>query len=899
MRYDESVSFPRERQDSAWLSHVLRPASRHPRSLSLFSHLALMLTFCVAVEAQTTLLTIEPTAEQPRNSEGDIIELKDGRLCLIYTRFSGGTSDHAAADLAMRTSADGGRTWNADKIIVSGDGGGNVMSVSLLRLADGRIALFYLHKRSLEDCRPVMRLSHDECATFSEPTRCINDEVGYYVLNNDRAVQLAGGRLVLPVALHNKPGQEEPDWAGRLMCYLSDDLGKNWRRSQSTLIGPSRDGKRAIVQEPGVVQLTDGRLMMFCRTDSGSQYVSYSTDQGDTWSTLAPSDLISPLSPATIERIPWSGELLSVWNDHSGEHAYPQGKRTPLCAAISQDEGETWARSGLLEDDPEGWYCYTAMTFLRDRVLLAYCAGHNQVGGLNRLKVVSFTEDELARVSAAGPRGLSENGSVSAGEPIDIGSRRELFVDQYLIDRLAGVRLELHRPVRREIVFRTDAAWEGNGSAYQSVFQDGDRFRMYYRGGHHPNSKAYRINKSSWEALCLAESKDGIHWTRPELGIVEFRNSTKNNLILDETMVQEIGGSPAHTAVFKDTNPECPDSERYKIVIVGSKPRGLYLMVSADGIHFRLKSGKPFATAGAFDSQNLMFWDTVGGVYREYHRSFDKGVRGIMTAASKDPNSFPKPQWLKYPGAVEQALYTNQVQPYYRAPHIFMGFPMRYNDLGWSPSMTELPGLEERQYRAKQHPRYGTAVTDAAFMTSRDGVTFRRWGEAFIRPGPARKDTWVYGDNFIFWGIVQTKSHLQDAPDEISVYATEGYWQGAFTSFRRYTLRIDGFVSAQAPLSGGQLVTKPLTFDGSQLEMNFSTSAAGSVRVELQDAAGQPMTGFTLDDCHVQYGDQLDRIVSWKSGSDVGRLAGKVVRLEFELKDADLYSFQFTSKAKP
>jgi hypothetical protein len=485
-----------------------------------------------------------------------------------------------------------------------------------------------------------------------------------------------------------------------------------------------------------------------------------------------------------------------------------------------------------------------------------------------------------------------------ASEPIDIGTRRELFVDQHLIDRLEGVRLQLHRPLRREVVFRTDAPWEGNGSAYQSVFQDGDRFRIYYRGGHHPNSKAYQTNKNSWETLCLAESKDGIHWTRPELGIVEFQGSTKNNLILDEAMVRDIGGSPAHTAVFKDTNPDCPDQELYKIVIVGSKPRGLYLMVSADGIRFQLKSNKPFTTAGAFDSQNLMFWDSVGEVYREYHRSFDKGVRGIMTAASQDAGSFPKPQWIEYPGAAEQALYTNQVQPYYRAPHIFMGFPMRYNDRGWSKSMTELPGLEGRRFRAEQHPRYGTTVTDAAFMTSRDGVTFHRWGEAFIRPGPARKDTWVYGDNFVFWGMVQTKSHLEGAPDEISLYATEGYWEGAHTSFRRYTLRLDGFVSAQAPLSGGALVTKPLTFDGSQLEINFSTSAAGSVRVEIQDAADKPIPDFTLDDCQVQFGDQIDRVVSWKSGTDVSQLAGKTVRLKFVLKDADLYSFQFTPKTR-
>lgn len=478
-------------------------------------------------------------------------------------------------------------------------------------------------------------------------------------------------------------------------------------------------------------------------------------------------------------------------------------------------------------------------------------------------------------------------------EAIDIGSRRELFVDQYLIDRLDGVRLELHRPTRREVVFRTDAPWEGNGSAYQSVFRDGDIFRMYYRGGHHVASKAYEKEKNSWETLCLAESRDGIHWTRPELDIVEFQGSTKNNLILDAKMVSEIGGSPAHTAVFKDTNPDCSDSERYKIVIVGSKPHGLYLLVSADGIHFQLKSPQPFMTTGAFDSQNLMFWDSVGKVYREYHRQFEHGVRGIMTASSPDPSSFPKPRWLDYPGAEEQALYTNQVQPYYRAPHIFMGFPMRYNDRGWSPSMNQLPGLEERQYRAKQSPRYGTTVTDAAFMTSRDGVTFSRWGEAFIRPGPATKDTWVYGDNFIFWGMLETKSDLEGAPDDISLYATEGYWQGNSTSVRRYTLRQDGFVSVCAGGKAGSLLTKPLVFKGTRLELNFATSAVGSIRVEIQDAEGKPVEGFTLADCPEIFGDTITRVVTWNDTQDLSALSGKPVRLRFDLQDADIYSFQF------
>jgi hypothetical protein len=337
-----------------------------------------------------TLLTIDPGPRNPRNSEGDLIELKDGRLCLIYTRFTGGGDDDAAADLAMRTSSDGGKTWSGDTIVVPRTGGMNVMSVSLLRLAAGEIAFLYLRKTSDEDCRPMMCLSTDEAKTWSEPRCCITDEVGYYVLNNDRAVQLGSGRLILPVAWHQGPGRPR-DSAGVIMCYLSDDNGKTWRRGRDTFKGFAPDGKRITLQEPGVAELKDGRLMMFIRTDAGSQYICHSPDGGETWSKPVPSSLASPLSPASIERNPRTGDLLCIWNDHSGAHPYPKDRRTPLCLAVSKDEGQTWSPSRVLEDNPDGWYCYTAISFIDHRVLLAYCAGDKQVGGLNRLKVATIS----------------------------------------------------------------------------------------------------------------------------------------------------------------------------------------------------------------------------------------------------------------------------------------------------------------------------------------------------------------------------------------------------------------------------------------------------------------------------------------------------------------------------
>ncbi len=350
----------------------------------------------VEVAGPSTTLVLAPGPGNQRNSEGDFIRLADGRLMFVYTRFTGGGSDHAAASLVARFSEDNGRTWTTDDVeIVKNEGDWNVMSVSLLRLHSGEIALFYLHKNSLTDCRPVMAISSDEGRTWGEPTLCITDEVGYYVLNNDRVVQLKSGRLVMPVALHNRPGDAKPDWNGHILSYLSDDDGKTWQRSDSVLTAMDEKGKRLVAQEPGVVELKDGTIMMFVRSNAGCQLLSYSQDAGTTWSELKRSSIISPVSPATIERIPKTGDLLLVWNNHDNVTEEYKGKRTPLNVAVSRDEGKTWGNFKTLYDDVNGWYCYTAVAFLDDDVLLGHCAGDRRKGGLNTSKVTRFSLDWL------------------------------------------------------------------------------------------------------------------------------------------------------------------------------------------------------------------------------------------------------------------------------------------------------------------------------------------------------------------------------------------------------------------------------------------------------------------------------------------------------------------------
>jgi len=409
--------------------------------------------------------------------------------------------------------------------------------------------------------------------------------------------------------------------------------------------------------------------------------------------------------------------------------------------------------------------------------------------------------------------------------------------------------------------------------------------------------------------LCYAESRDGINWTKPELGLVGYPRPTaskQNNILLLNGTVGELRFDVSTFTVFKDENPACAADARYKGLVLASPTdkkstlpaRGLLPFKSPDGLRWTPMMEKQVITGDAFDSPNLAFWDGERGEYRAYWRyvtsgvSGNGGIRGIKTATSKDFVNWSEGVKLEYPGAPTEQLYTNQVKPYHRAPHIFVGLPARYLDRGMSDSIRALPDKEHRELRATGLPRAATALTETVLMTSRDGLKFHRWQEAFLRPGIERAGTWAYGDHFVGWHPVETRSSLEGAPNELSIYSIENYWTGKGNTLRRFTLRMDGFVSVNAPMSGGEVVTKPLTFTGSKLTLNFSTSAAGGVQVEIQDAAGKAFPGFALNDCPPIFGDSIERAVTWKVESNLEKLASRLVRLRFALKDADLYAFQ-------
>lgn len=472
----------------------------------------------------------------------------------------------------------------------------------------------------------------------------------------------------------------------------------------------------------------------------------------------------------------------------------------------------------------------------------------------------------------------------------NIGENRELFADHELIDmKRTTAREVLHHPVRRECVMTNNAPWEADGWVYYTLIQEKDKIRMYYLCMPMYN-REHTKHDPPFHHICYAESTDGVHWNKPDLGICEIDGSVHNNVIvLSETM------DAFH--VFLDKNPACPENERYKAVLTRPKHQ-LWCMLSADGIHFTM--GWMISDNGAFDSHNTAFWDEQKGKYVCYMRDFHDGqngerIRDIRRMESLDFHTWSQPERISYTESpYDFHMYTNGVQPYFRAPQLYVAFPARYTERKeWTNNYDALCGAEHRKWRMQFHPRYGLAVTDGLFMISRDGKQFCRWNEAFLRPGPESPKRWVYGDGYAAYGLIMTDTGVEGEDQELSLYATANDWSDTPVQLFRYTLRLDGFVSRSADYSGGTVVTKPLCFTGNSLNINFATSAAGSLRVKIADESGCPLAGY---DSGELFGDTVQRYV--KFDKPLSALAGRTVRLCFELRDADIYAFQFDTKGK-
>ena len=373
-----------------------------------------------------------------------------------------------------------------------------------------------------------------------------------------------------------------------------------------------------------------------------------------------------------------------------------------------------------------------------------------------------FVSVALAAVAEPSPKAQPES--------VAIGSRLELFVDGNLIESLKGVRLKLHPPRPAERVLFFNREWEGGNSGYVTVFQDGGRYRMYYRGA---SSTGYAVPSLSTEretavpehpqVACTAESPDGITWSRPSLGLFEFNGSKDNNIVWT--------GSGGHNfSPFKDTNPDATPEQRYKAVGSGRVDGKPVLLgyVSPDGIRWKRLREEPILSDGKFDSLNVAFWDSVRSRYAAFYRDFRHGVRTIKHATSPNFLDWTPGQWGDFGDTPPEHLYTNGTVAYFRAPHLFLALPRRF--LPWRKLYPDAPV---------------PGASDGVFMSSRDGVHWdRRFLESFIRPGRDPRN-WPQRTNTPARDIVAT------AEDEISLYV-ERHRSSPTNHLQRLVLRTDG-----------------------------------------------------------------------------------------------------------
>jgi hypothetical protein len=440
-------------------------------------------------------------------------------------------------------------------------------------------------------------------------------------------------------------------------------------------------------------------------------------------------------------------------------------------------------------------------------------------------------------------------------------------------DSQGNVRLEMHPPVVRDVALNADQPWENGGINLPNVVRDGNRYRMWYR------SDAGDPNNDSAAFSCYAESDDGIHWTKPDLGIVEFQGSKHNNIYYPTESFQAINPS-----VMLDESAD--PSERYKMIIQfrGSE-RAIYGYTSPDGIAWQQVSTNPILTEGPFDSHNILVRDDERQRYIMYMRglstavpgSFRGGHRAVRRSESEDFLNWTRPELViesdddDPPGL---HFYTNACVKYGRAARAYLIFPMIY--------------YPERINRINPSAPH-SGLSDIQFMASRDGITWeRRFREPFVRPGPDPRN-WVDRNPIMGAGVLET------APAEISMYYSELLREGdGKGQFRRCTLRTDGFVSVEGPYKGwGEFTTPPITFPGDRLELNYSTAGGGSIFVEMQNEDGTPIDGLSLDDCNEVFGDTIGGVVSWNGDAGLSAHAGKPVRLRVRLRDASLYAFRF------
>ena len=500
----------------------------------------------------------------------------------------------------------------------------------------------------------------------------------------------------------------------------------------------------------------------------------------------------------------------------------------------------------------------------------------------------------------------------------ELGDGRALCWDDFFMDKQNRVAITMHKPERKEIAVVCDGECDGNHNGYGGVIEADGKITFRYRSADLDFFADGSLRESPM-LYCVMESQDGKNFKKKILHKYKYYGDSYNHIFhMEQRYIDNF-------AVYYDENPDCPANERYKALsmvenryvenaekyfgdklekitqkqvipeIKGDKPE-LALYTSENGIDFEFK--RILDLGGGYDSYNVLLWDHTTKQYYIYYRyNHVPGLNGeplsreIRVCTSKDLVNF------EFLGAIDFGekendiqFYTSQIVRYKRAKDMFIGFPMRYIERDQvAHNYEQFPRAAKKEHLIKCFGRTGHAVTDCAIMTSRDGKSFNRWDEAYIAPGIESEINWWYGDCAMAYGMIETESDIPGAPNELSIFVTENY-RMKDVNWRRYTVRMDGFFSWYADYAGGEVLTKPFTFEGNELEVNFSTSALGSLEIDICDEEGTPIEGYQSG---ILFGDSIKRIVHFKN--DLQELNGKAIRMKLKLKDCHIYSFKFNA----
>lgn len=455
----------------------------------------------------------------------------------------------------------------------------------------------------------------------------------------------------------------------------------------------------------------------------------------------------------------------------------------------------------------------------------------------------------------------------------NVGDSNQLFVDDLLFDNFKGITWCVHPPRKTgETILARDKPWEDADLNWFNVMKDGETYRMWYECN---DVKGWDSGDDT--SFCYAESGDGLHWKKPDLGLFDYHGIKGTNILF--RLIGSVGSrSRVHgVGIFKD--PQAPPECRYKAVSQGlfrGAPSPFYRiagMTSPDGLHW-VRLAAPICNVFA-DSQDSCFWDVSLQKYILYGRLHGRG-RAIGRSASSDFAHFDPLDLVldtddRDPPNAD--LYNPAAIKYPYASNVYLMFPSFYE--------------------------HGRDVLDIRLAVSRDGIHWTRpeQGLAFVPLGS--KGEFDSGSLYMGQGMIRVKDELWQYYSGSPLRHESGgkleNLKRAATG-RRYSRavsRVDGFVSVDAGGNVGSFMTIPLIYSGNALKLNFEVRPGGVVRVALLDGAGRPVLGRSLDDCIPLVGNQLDARVNWKNGADVAERSSKPTRLQVKFKNASIYGFQF------